>query len=211
MKVALMIWFALSIVYAGSFNDGISSVKRPLEASVSIQVDTGRGWRTSGSGTLIKQKKGYGVLTAKHVAEAEGILRACSMVEPEHCVILGMFSGGIGDELSDDWSIFPISKLPKGTKTAKIGDGPKIGEKIWIIGNPFGRHRFVSSGTVGAIEEGYCLASAFSAPGNSGGGVFDSRGRLIGILVAIPVEREPINGLPIGVVDMPVFIELPTL
>ena len=40
--------------------------------------------------------------------------------------------------------------------------------------------------------------------------MFDARGRLIGILVAIPVETEPVNFfMNIGVTDMPIAIPLP--
>lgn len=71
---------------------------------------------------------------------------------------------------------------------AKVIDVMPIpGDIVYIVGFPYGMAKVVTSGEVQGrvIIQGieYVLTTAPARPGNSGGGVFNSRGELIGILV----------------------------
>jgi S1-C subfamily serine protease len=63
------------------------------------------------------------------------------------------------------------------------------GEDCWVIGNPLGLRDIVTKGIVSQIncaskgeKATFLIVDAIALPGNSGGAVVDSHGRLIGIL-----------------------------
>lgn len=61
----------------------------------------------------------------------------------------------------------------------------EVGERVYTIGNPSGLMRTLGEGLISGLRlrDGLRLVqtSAAISPGSSGGGLFDSRGRLIGI------------------------------
>ncbi|MBE7490144.1 MAG: trypsin-like peptidase domain-containing protein [Planctomycetes bacterium] len=84
---------------------------------------------------------------------------------------------------------------------------PRPGEQVWSLGNPFGTSRFggevsISRGVLSAVRRSYfneetgrlylggLQHDAPTNPGNSGGGLFNSRGRLIGINALITTSRD---------------------
>ncbi|MBD9355438.1 serine protease [Methylomonas albis] len=80
--------------------------------------------------------------------------------------------------------------------TRKMGN-VKIGETVFAVGNPLGFGLSVSSGLVSSIspyrDEQVIVASVPLSPGSSGGGLFDSRGRLLGITTAILTAGQNLN------------------
>jgi S1-C subfamily serine protease len=69
----------------------------------------------------------------------------------------------------------------------------KVGERVYTIGNPSGLTRTLAEGLISGLRmrDGVRLVqtSAAISPGSSGGGLFDSRGRLVGITTFIIGER----------------------
>jgi tetratricopeptide (TPR) repeat protein len=65
----------------------------------------------------------------------------------------------------------------------------KVGETVYAVGNPLGLELTVSSGLISALpisrDESHIYTSAPLSPGSSGGGLFDSNGRLIGLTTGI--------------------------
>lgn len=62
---------------------------------------------------------------------------------------------------------------------------PNVGERVWVIGYPaMTPHRVITDGWVGDV--GHASAEVF--PGNSGGPVIDSEGRLVGIVLTVGVH-----------------------
>lgn len=61
----------------------------------------------------------------------------------------------------------------------------KVGERVYAVGNPLGFELSVSAGLVSALagtgKDELIHTSAPVSPGSSGGGLFDARGRLVGI------------------------------
>ncbi|MBO4770509.1 MAG: trypsin-like peptidase domain-containing protein [Clostridia bacterium] len=102
----------------------------------------------------------------------------------------------------------------KGLKTATVGDSDKIvvAEDVIAIGNPLGElGGSVTSGIISALEREIQIdglkykliqTSAEISPGNSGGGLFNMKGELIGVVNAKSVGEDveglgfaiPING-----------------
>jgi serine protease Do len=72
-------------------------------------------------------------------------------------------------------------------------DGLQVGQTAIAIGNPLGLERTVTRGVVSAIDrsprgfglDGLIQTDAAISPGNSGGPLLDSRGRVIGINTAV--------------------------
>jgi serine protease Do len=58
---------------------------------------------------------------------------------------------------------------------------PADGELVYAIGNPVSLHNSVASGTVSGIEGGFIKTDAKIYPGNSGGPLVTSEGRVIGV------------------------------
>ena len=66
-------------------------------------------------------------------------------------------------------------------------EGTRVGEKVFVIGNPLGLERSVTEGVVSHTDrnfEGklYLQVDAAVNPGNSGGPLFNSKGEVIGVI-----------------------------
>lgn len=169
-----------------------------IQHSLVIQhAPDGVTWDKIGSGTLIDTDGGYAVLTAFHVVE--GMLggipyRVCSVVDVDEsgCVVLKSFplSDYTSMEPTADWAIISLDAVPEWSTPGKVRRTPIIvGEKITAVGSPKESTGLVTHGIVTGVEniEGVDLmrSDAFVFFGSSGGAVYDSRGRIIGITIAI--------------------------
>jgi serine protease Do len=140
----------------------------------------------AGSGVVITSD-GY-ILTNNHVVDGASTVKVTLANGTEYTAkIIG------GDEESD---IAIIKIEATGLLAAKIGDSDKliVGEEVIAIGNPLGTlGGTVTNGIVSALRreinvEGQTMVllqtNAAVNPGNSGGGLFNLSGELIGIVNA---------------------------
>lgn len=80
---------------------------------------------------------------------------------------------------------------------------PRVGQRVYAIGAPEGLELTISEGLVSSIREfegaQYIQTSAPISSGSSGGGLFDTEGRLVGITAFIVPEGQNINfALPVA-------------
>jgi serine protease Do len=72
-----------------------------------------------------------------------------------------------------------------------------VGEIVYAIGNPRGLQRTISQGLLSGVREmtegRFIQTTAPISPGSSGGGLFDSRGNLIGITTLTLVNSQNLN------------------
>ncbi|HUW45760.1 MAG TPA: serine protease [Dehalococcoidia bacterium] len=160
-----------------------NKIDNMLKASVYIEaMDEGYSlW--SGSGVVA----GGRIITAAHVLEGAGDLRILDVNGNE--VEYGEF---YYSEDNDFGFIIPMdSNLP----SVPIVDSNSLyyGDVVYIVGAPFGLDMFptVTCGIVSGLNRRFDFfgkdfqsqVDAQSWPGNSGGGVFNERGELVGILI----------------------------
>lgn len=144
----------------------------------------------TGSGSII-DKKGH-ILTNYHVVENARKLEVT------------LFDGSkweaklVGADPSNDLAVIRIKAPAERLKPIPFGDSSnlKVGQKAIAIGNPFGLERTLTVGIIssigrtlravnGRLMRGIVQTDAAVNPGNSGGPLLDSSGRMIGINTAI--------------------------
>ena len=142
----------------------------------------------SGSGAII-DTRGY-ILTNKHVvAKAYKVYVTISDGTT--------FDGKVvGIDYENDLAVVKIEPGDKKLTTITMGDSSalRVGQKAIAIGNPFGYERTLTTGVISGLGRPVMTSSdskyiirdmiqtdASVNPGNSGGPLIDSKGRLIGI------------------------------
>ena len=164
----------------------------PYLSSVEIIDGTGN---TIGSGTIIKNEIGkpITVITAYHVIdEMKEIYIGLSYDSNRRKMHIANTSPSL-----DLAIIVSDTNEKKEGPYVNIGNQrPKIGDQIWAIGNPMGEARVVTEGVIGQdkmkieiMKDKYPVLRnlyRITAPifsGNSGGGLFNDKGELIGVVV----------------------------
>jgi S1-C subfamily serine protease len=171
-------------------------VERVGPAVVSIGRTSGRGPAGAGSGVVFTPD-GY-VLTNAHVAAGaqhlelgftDGSTCAAQLVGVDHATDLAVVRA-TGEILAH----------------APFGDSAtlRVGQLVVAIGNPLGFASTVSAGVVSALgrtmraRDGHAMEGIIQSdvalnPGNSGGPLVDSRGRVVGINTAIILGAQGIS------------------
>lgn len=139
-----------------------------------------------GSGVIV-DKEGY-ILTNYHVVRGSGEIHVRLSDGREFA------ARRIGDDSLTDLTVLKIDadKLV----SAEWGDSSRVqvGALVWAVGSPFGLERSVTFGILSAKHRGgvaggsyqdFLQTDAAVNPGNSGGPLVDSQGRVIGINTAI--------------------------
>lgn len=174
-------------------------VKRESPAVVLISNETAQGG-SLGSGFLIDDQ-GH-VITNAHVVD--GATKTTVTFQD------GTEGKGtiLGVDKSTDVAVIKVSKLPAGVHPVPLGNSGDltVGQDVVAIGNPYGYSGTATTGIVSALKRaiqspsGFTIQNAIQTDaainqGNSGGPLFDSDGRVIGINSQIASE----NGGNVGI------------
>ena len=156
--------------------------------SVSVRNPNRRGQEGAGSGVIIAPD-GF-ILTNHHVIDGAAEL-SISMVEGESYPAVV-----VGSDPDTDLAVVRIGA--SGIAFAELGDSDalKAGQLVIAIGNPLGFQNTVSAGVVsglgrslrsrnGILIDNIIQTDVSLNPGNSGGPLVDSRGRVVGINTAM--------------------------
>jgi 2-alkenal reductase len=170
-----------------------------------------------GSGFVVSSD-GY-ILTNSHVITTAGDGDATQAAEPATTVFVEFRDGErvrakvVGWDIYDDVGLVKVSPKEHELTPVPLGDSAnaRVGEPVAAIGSPFGNESSLSVGVVSATERSiasltssYDLVDAIQtdAPinrGNSGGPMFDARGRVIGINAQIRSESGNAEGVGFAV------------
>ena len=173
----------------------------PSVAAVRLHGAGGADDRLGGGSGFLFTPDGY-VLTNSHVVRA-GKPPASARPELRHQVSLAdgreFDARWVGDDPDTDLAVLSIDGLSRGSLAhAPLGRsvGLKRGQIAIAIGNPLGFEHTVTAGIVSALGRSMRTSTgrlipdviqtdAALNPGNSGGPLVDSRGRVVGINAAI--------------------------
>lgn len=167
-------------------------IEKAYQASLSLIVDTNNKKKVIGSGVIIRNKihEPMVVLTAWHVVEAiherqgQNTLIRVGLVREKQETLTWLIAK---DTHADIALLMGVETQKRnGPEVSLAEHPPKLGEHIWVIGAHVGQERTVSE---------CCLSHVFMVKnvqrykscantyyGNSGGGVFNDREEVIGIL-----------------------------
>jgi 2-alkenal reductase len=166
----------------------------------------GSGFVVSGSGT---------VLTNSHVVTTAGQSSAAASVRGANTLYVEFKDGDrvpakiVGWDLFSDVGVVKVDPASHALDPVPLGDSSAVvvGEPVAAIGSPFGNQNSLSVGVVSAISRSIpSLTSRFQVPeaiqidapinhGNSGGPLFDGRGRVIGINAQIRSDSGNAEGV----------------
>ena len=148
------------------------------------QVESG-----AGSGVIISSD-GY-ILTCAHVVDGASNITV-SIGDQDYTATL------VGEDTTSDIAVVKIDATGLTPATVGDSDGLKVGESVMAVGNPLGElGGTVTSGIVSALNRSVTIQGTSStntmsliqmdasvSPGNSGGGLFNMNGELVGIVNA---------------------------
>jgi S1-C subfamily serine protease len=155
----------------------------------------------SGSGAVIDHL-GH-ILTNYHVVEdANDVEVTLADRQPAKANLVGY-------DAEHDIAILQLIDPPAELYPIELGqsDNLKVGQRVYALGNPFGLERTITTGIISALNRtlpsripGRDLQSIIQTdaalnPGNSGGPLLDTSGRLIGMNVAIATKSGQNAGL----------------
>jgi 2-alkenal reductase len=171
--------------------------------------------QAQGSGFVVSPK-GY-ILTNSHVitnaGESDSKVSAADQLFVEFQDRDRVPAKVVGWDIYDDVGLIKVDPAQHRLDPVPLGDSAKVvvGEPVAAIGSPFGNLNSLSVGVVSATERSidsltsrYSLVDAIQtdAPinhGNSGGPLFDARGRVIGINAQIRSDSGTAEGVGFAV------------
>lgn len=193
----LAILFISSLVFGKARNetDLSKTVSKVIGSAVQITIELKSDFafapwlRTKiGSGHIIS-KDGH-IITNSHVIGNEDAIETITISLKNGESYDAVEVVKIGSVNTVDLAIIKITSKPitKFTIAKLATKMPKLGEPVFAIGCPFGISFSVSGGIVSGVDRNvshishkYIQTDAALNPGNSGGGLFNMRGEIIGI------------------------------
>ena len=159
-----------------------------------------------GSGVLIKDEQGGLVMTAAHVVQA------ADQVQVEFKDGRTVDAKVVASWAMCDVALLKLDKAPMDITPLEVGDSDKVevGDRVFIVGAPHGLTHSLSVGHIGARRKSNQVLGAMAAvelfqtdaainTGNSGGPMFNEKGKVIGIVSHILTRSGGFEGVGFAV------------
>lgn len=167
------------------------AISRSVNSSVRVvSIDTQTGTVSALSGTYFTFGGNYYVLTSAH-----GINNGCDDVGVFHFDEMTVCIEMVKIDKKIDYAIFEVGKLPS-RQPIKIPNALanwkksyNLLDKTYYTGYPNNIGPTSWTGTISGFTGDYLILQTYAWSGSSGSGVFDEKGELIGIIMALDVGQ----------------------
>jgi len=166
----------------------VVSTRRMANKTAESAVEVINPFAGRGSGTYYKIDGHYVVLTAAHVVHMTEV----AFVEGRNDEV-AMGHVVYRDE-QNDLAVILIPELDsrKAMKYKPVSEGDFRGTEVLYTGFPARHDLFTAYGRIaGATSQGNLLLHSYAWMGASGSNIFDTRGRLVGVLYAVDLGSSP--------------------
>jgi hypothetical protein len=137
-------------------------------------------------------------MTAFEVGDAIAYVTRADLDRPDSDSLTAVRFGRYASLDQDrDLALVRVKGAPE-HNVAQLGGDPEVGSSVQTMGHPLGLWYSYSTGNVAAVRADgdgtwYVQSTAPISPGNSGGGLFDGQGRLLGLCHAYMPKGENLN------------------
>lgn len=187
MKKILVVCVAFFLSFLSCNAEGLNATKLYEQKVNSVFfVET---QKTSGSGIILAEDGTF--VTCFHVIEDANYINVKTKNGDKYKV-----TGFKYLNPEDDIAILTIKSTKKFVPfTANNSPTVNVGETIYTISNPIGLQFVFSSGMINQVDKNEIQYSAPSSPGSSGGALFNSNGKLLGMVASQynPSKAQNIN------------------
>jgi S1-C subfamily serine protease len=192
-----------TIVRAGAAGfDPVALYAGARNGVVTIEASFGVDEETAGSGFVVDASRGL-IVTASHVVtQAETGSASATRASAVRIVLddgTRADATVLGYDLFEDTALLEVDPKHLGLRALPLGRARalRVGEPVAVIGSPFENRASLSTGVVSQLDRqiaapGVCFRTtgviqtdAAVNPGNSGGPLLDSRGRVVGMVTAV--------------------------
>ena len=219
MRICFSVLFSVFLMTVVPVNSLASDSLRDLFARVSPSVCV---LKTVGNELSANKKSGltsaYGLGSGVLISSDGKVLTAAHVVHHADVVSVEFADGKkigakvIGSIPLADIALVQLDKVPDGLTPAILGDSDlmQVGDRVMIIGAPFGLSRAMSAGylsgrhdlteqTEGLVEVEVLQSDAAANSGNSGGPMFNMKGEVIGIISSILTKSGGFDGISFAI------------
>ncbi len=186
------------------FSDTVNE-QRSRDSTVKIITTTVRG-QYMGSGLyFLHQDKSY-VLTAAHVVSHDGLVL---VVRGKDTIMANV----VYFDSKRDLAVLSVPKMGDwgSVEFDPIKEPPGVGEECFYSGFPNDRTMMTIGGKVaGYTRSGNIILNSYAWSGSSGSAVFDSKGRILGVVSAIVIGPD-FTGIPTIIQNVVIVIPITAL
>ena len=149
-----------------------------------------------GTGTYFEFEDHALIITAAHVVNGTDIVEITTPAGESASALIVLFDNRIPNDLAILVLKEPlITRIPMELKLREPTSS-LIGDQLVYTGHPGGHSQMTIFGNVSGFENGSIILHSYTWLGASGSAVFDDKGRLVGILKAVDINRNPHSPYP---------------